>query len=109
MTYKSLLCPIVALMLSLHLYGAVELYDYEESAELVAEYEELFWENKLLLPKEKKLKITYYNDLPKKLKNRLFLTSKAETLDTYFNIKEQQTGKIFVDYQIGRASCRERV
>ena len=111
MTYKSLLCPIVALMLSLHLYGAVELYDYEESAELVAEYEELFWENKLLLPKEKKLKITYYNDLPKKLKNRLFLTSKAETLDTYFNIKEQQTGKIFVDYhtskwQLGFGSFR---
>lgn len=111
MTYKSLLCPIVALLLSLHLYSAVELYDYEESEEVLAEYEELFWENKFLLSEGKKLKITYYNDLNKKLKNRLLLSSKAETLDTYFNIKEQQTGKIFVDYhtsqwQLGFGSFR---
>lgn len=98
MAYKSLISSIVALMLSITLYGAVELYDYEESEELLAEYDELFWESKLLLTEDKKLKITYYNDFNQKLKNRLYLLSQAEKIDSYFNIKEKESGRIFIDY-----------
>lgn len=98
MAYKTLISSIVVLMLCISLYSAVELYDYDESEELLAEYDELFWENKLSLTKAKKLNIIYYNDFNKNYNNRLYLLSQAEKLNSYFNLKEKESGRIFIDY-----------